>query len=80
MKITLSILLLLSLGTLSYAGAGQTQSYQVSVTIPAVVGLNVAAQPSASIENSEDPKDQEIIKERIIRNNIPIILETVVLK
>lgn len=80
MKIILSALLLLSISTLSYAGVSQTQSYRVSLTIPAVVGLNVGVEPSANLGTSKDLKNQEIIKERIVRNNTPIILETIVLK
>ena len=62
-------------------GAGlveaQTVSYQISATIPAIVGFNVPdPQAVAAFETANTPLEKII--ERIVRNDQSIILETFV--
>ena len=62
-------------------GAGlveaQTVSYQISATIPAIVGFNVPdPQAEAALATANTPLEK--MTERIVRNDQSIILETFV--
>jgi hypothetical protein len=72
-------ILLFSLPYTAYAGVSATQSFKVSVTLPAVVGLNVFPQEQ-SIGKFAANSEQNIIKEEISRAGQSLVLETIVLK
>lgn len=76
----LVVVLVSLMAQISQAGLSQTQSYRVSVTIPAVVGLNVPSpQETIAIHKSKD-RTYDITREQTVRNHRPVILETIVLK
>jgi len=73
------LLLLTITGVVLGAGlvGAQTESYHISVTIPAIVGFNVPdPRTAAAFETTNTPLEK--IFEPGIRNNEPIILETIV--
>lgn len=71
--------LLFNLPFTVYAGVSATQSFKVSVTLPAVIGLNVPGD-NLAIQKFGATSEENIIKEETSREGQPIILETIVLK
>ncbi len=72
------ILTTLNLPTLCFAGLSQSQSFRVSVTLPAVVGLNVFPE-NQGLKLTQGPT-QNITREMTRIEDKEVILETIVLK
>jgi len=56
-----------------------TANFKITVTIPAIIGLNVAEEPEFQVSTA-DGFDPTIIREEIKREGELILLETIVLK
>lgn len=69
------------IGILSSPLYAETEAYTLSVTIPALIGIN-SLESSAQIANNENnpASPQEIKTEEVVRNHETIILNTIVAK
>lgn len=65
--------------TSARAQGAQTNSYRVSLTIPAIVGVNVHEETSLGVTAEKSMNMDETI-ERVIRSNKEILLKTSVVK
>ena len=63
----------------SEAGVSRTESFQVSVTIPILVGVN-DQQETTRVNGAVLKKDPEILIEKAIRDNQRVLLQTIVAK
>lgn len=70
---------LLAIAGYAHSAVSVTQSYQVSVTIPAVVGVNYHPQETQPKEISQKI-NQEIQFEEVVRDSKVVLLETMTLK
>ena len=65
------------------AEVNKSMSYTLSVTIPPHVVIpknETTVQAQNKTENSSQSKDQETVKEKTLRDNQPVILETTTAK
>ena len=65
--------------SLLFAGVSQSQSFRLSVTLPAVVGQNVFPQ-GQSIGSPDLKSKQDIITEETLVDDKRVVLQTIVLK
>ena len=70
---------LLAMTSSAYSAVSSTQSYQVSVTIPAIVGVNIQPQKTLNKEIAE-LNTQETQFDEIIRDSKVILVKTMTLK
>ena len=76
---TVIILGLLAMTSYAHAAVSSTQSYRVSVTIPAIVGVNTEVQKNQPQEDTQD-NNQETQFEETIRDYKVVLVKTMTLK
>ena len=64
---------------LAQAGVARTETFRVSVTIPALIGVN-DDQEISLVKFDPFREDQEIFMEEVTRGNQTIVLKTIVAK
>ena len=77
--ITAAAVMIVLYPVLAQAGIARTESFKVSVTIPALIGVN-DNQEISSVKFDPFTEGQEIFMEEVTRGNQTIILKTIVAK
>ena len=72
-------LITLCVPCIALAGMSRSQSFRVSVTLPAIVGQNVFPE-SQQIGLTDSKLKQDIIREETQVDNQQVVLQTIVLK
>jgi len=84
MKTYLTILIMMIVFAFSanVAGAGisATKSFRMTVTIPAVAGLNIADQEPEKLKQAKLENRMETTFEEVFRGNKKVLLKSIVIK
>jgi len=79
--ILIILLALIFIGTTTTSATAASQSYTLSVTIPAIAGVNVPwDDPKADIQPAELPNNLLTDVRQIVRGKEAIILQTVLVR
>jgi len=60
---------------------GSSSSFKLSVTLPAVIGLNVAAPQAETAADKKESSDVQLVQqERTVRDNQDVIVKSITIK
>lgn len=59
------------------AQVSQTQTFKISVTLPAVIGLNISANSSSLSDLAQKAATWPVVEQRVVRSKKPVLLRTI---
>ena len=71
--------MIIAQASMAWAQVSQSQTFRLSVTIPAVVGINISENTSSTTSLAQNALTQPVMEQRVVRNNKPVILRSIVM-
>jgi hypothetical protein len=66
--------------SVALAQVSQSQTFKISVTLPAIIGLNISADSSSLSDLARKATTWPVVEQRVVRNKKAIMLRTVTMR